>query len=121
MRRLAWRYIEKERMLRDNLNGKLTPEKRLMDKYGQISQLSLNAFNCVWVMTHAIEAAQSFDTTVVRDYWENMEYVDTLYGKGKMGGKETYGINHAVGHPCPIHALNKGKVEFLAWMDIQMP
>ena len=96
-------------------------EKRLMDKYGQISQLSLNAFNCVWVMTHAIEAAQSFDTTVVRDYWENMEYVDTLYGKGKMGGKETYGINHAVGHPCPIHALNKGKVEFLAWMDIQMP
>jgi ABC-type branched-subunit amino acid transport system substrate-binding protein len=96
-------------------------EKRLQNKYGQLSQMSLNAFNCVWSMANAIQKAQSLDTTIVRDTWEKMDTIDTAYGKGWMGGQKTYGIKHAVNHLCPIILLDNGKAKFGDWVEVHTP
>jgi branched-chain amino acid transport system substrate-binding protein len=96
-------------------------EKRLLDKYKQLSQMSLNAFNCVWSMANAIQKAQSLDTTVVKDTWEKMDTIDTLYGVGWMGGQKTYGIKHAVNHLCPMLLLDNGQAKFGAWMEVHTP
>ena len=59
-----------------------------------------------------IETAQSFDTDKVVQALENMESIDTIYGKGRMGGMEIFGINHVVVRPITLSRIMHGKVEF---------
>ncbi len=88
---------------------------------GPLNQLALNGFDSVWVMLQAIKAAQSFDTTVVRDTWEKMKDIETSYGTSQMGSLKTYGINHAVNKPCSIQLLDNGQVKFGSWMSSVLP
>ena len=59
-----------------------------------------------------IEKAQSFDTDKVVEALENMESIDTIYGKGRMGGMEIFGINHVVIRPITLSRIMHGNVEF---------
>ena len=95
--------------------------RRLTDKYGTERSIHMQPINVLYIMKQAIEAAQSFDTTVVRDTWEKMETFETPYGIGHLGGLKTYGIKHAVSHPDIIQVLDKGEPKFGAWVDIQVP
>lgn len=84
-------------------------------EYGKVYGMHPFGFNAIYVLKQAIEKAQSTDPTVVRDTWEKMTAIDTIYGPGKMGGLKTYGINHTVCAPCPIVTLMNGEVKWAKW------
>jgi branched-chain amino acid transport system substrate-binding protein len=87
-------------------------------KYKKAYSWDCWGFNAVWVLAQAIEKAQSLDPTRVRDVWEKMKSIQTIWGPGRMCGRKTYGINHTVCHPIPIAALVKGKVKWVKWIDV---
>jgi branched-chain amino acid transport system substrate-binding protein len=92
--------------------------KLAKEKYGVAYAWHGWGFNAVYVLSQAIEAAQSLDPTEVKNTWEKMDKIKTIYGPGRMGGKKTYGINHTVTHPSPIAALVNGEVKWVRWMDV---
>jgi ABC-type branched-subunit amino acid transport system substrate-binding protein len=86
--------------------------------------LHLQGFGAVYSLVQAIQAANSLDPKVVAAKWENMEAIDTIFGPGKMGGLQTFGVNHNVYFKTPISVINNGKVVFGAWIsldDSRMP
>jgi branched-chain amino acid transport system substrate-binding protein len=95
---------------------------KLVSEYGgPLNLLSLNGFDCIWCMAHAIEAAQSLDTTAVRDAWEKMDPIETVYGTAHMAGLKTYGIKHTVAMPVAIELLDNGAPKFGAWVNVNLP
>jgi len=91
--------------------------KRVSEKYGmEVTYAHIGAWEALWCMVQAIEEAQSLDTTVIAETWEKMESIDTLFGKARMGGLETWGINHVVMRPAPISRMVKGEVEFIKFV-----
>lgn len=92
-------------------------------KYGHDRlDLLCEAFDSIWVLVQAIQKAQSLDSDDVRKTWENMDTIQTTYGLAHMGGKETYGIRHAVAGPRPMAGLEKGQIKFYGWIrDITVP
>ena len=96
-------------------------QKRLLATYGKERSIHLQIFNSIWALVKAVEAAQSFDTTVVRDKWEKLNTIETPYGTGHMGGLKTYGIRHALSHPEPYQMLDKGRAKFGKWVEVRVP
>jgi ABC-type branched-subunit amino acid transport system substrate-binding protein len=94
--------------------------QRYIAKHGEETSLILYAANCLYMLTQAIEGAQSLDPDAVKTYWESMDAIDTLEGPGVMCGDETYGIaHHAVAHPQPIQILDEsGKAVSGGLIDI---
>ena len=92
-------------------------------KYGHDRlDLLCESFDSVWVIVQAIQKAQSLDTDDVRKAWENMDTIQTTNGLSHMGGKETYGLRHAVVGPRPVAGLEKGQIKFYGWIrDITVP
>ena len=66
----------------------------------------------LYPLLQAIQEAQSFDTEKVATTFENMKSIDTIYGPGRMGGQEIFGINHVIRRATPISRIMNGKVEF---------
>jgi ABC-type branched-subunit amino acid transport system substrate-binding protein len=82
-------------------------------KPGEERALHLETPNGLWCLLYAIQDAQSLDPTEVRNHWEKMDTIPgTLWGIGKIGGKETYGIRHIVATPVPYSRLMNGKLVF---------
>ena len=82
----------------------------------------IEGFDPVYVLVQAIVKAQSLDPDDVKRTWENMDDIDTAYGPSKMGGKETYGLRHAVVGPRPIAGLEKGVAKSFGWIrNITVP
>jgi branched-chain amino acid transport system substrate-binding protein len=92
--------------------------KRAKAKYGKVYGMHIWGFNPLYELKQVIEAAQSTDPTALKDTWEKMNTIDTVYGPGKMGGLKTYGINHTVCAPCPIVSLMNGEVKWVKWVDV---
>jgi branched-chain amino acid transport system substrate-binding protein len=90
---------------------------RLLPEYGD-NALVLSTANSLYVLLQAIEAAQSLDPTVVRDSWENMDAIGTLFGVGYMGGEETFGIRHAVSSPHSVQQLIDGEIISQGWIEV---
>lgn len=91
--------------------------QRVLDKYGvELTFGHAAGWEALWCMAQAIEAAQSLDPTVVAGTWENMKSIETLYGKGRMGGLEDFGINHIVMKPRPLTRLENGEVAFVKFI-----
>ena len=97
--------------------------QRYIAEHGSDTSLIMYAANCLYVLTQAIEGADSLDTDAVKTYWESMDAIDTLEGPGVMCGDETYGIHHhAVAHPQPIQILDEnGNAVSGGLMDIFIP
>jgi ABC-type branched-subunit amino acid transport system substrate-binding protein len=88
-------------------------------KAGSKPPIQVNCAADLWVLTRIIQAANSLDPAVVKAKWESMSSVDTLFGKGIVGGDETYGIkHHTVSHPMSYQKLVKGKGVSGGWMDV---
>jgi branched-chain amino acid transport system substrate-binding protein len=96
-------------------------QKRLLQRYGGQRAIHLQIFNGVWAFAKVIQAAQSLDTTVVRDKWEKMDTIETPYGTGHMGGQKTYGIRHGLSHPQATLILDNGQPKFGTWVDVRTP
>ena len=62
------------------------------------------------VLLQGIEKAQSFDTDKVAQALETMKGVDTICGRGRMAGKDFFGIDHVVRRPIAISGIRNGKV-----------
>ena len=78
-----------------------------------------NLPNLLYILTNMMKAADSLDPDVVKTKWESSEYVDTLNGKGYIGGDLTYGIkHHAVGYPFPYQRVQDGKVIASHWVEV---
>ena len=78
-------------------------------------------WDTMWVLKQAIEKAQSLDPTEVAKAWETMETFQSSKGTGRMGGGQTFGINHMGFAPCPITRLQNGEIEFIKWFDPWIP
>ncbi len=77
----------------------------------------LNMDHCIvlealYDLIQGIEKAQSFNTDKVVLALENMESIDTIYGPGRMAGKDIFGINHVVRRPILISRIVDGAIEF---------
>jgi len=85
---------------------------RVLDKYAGVDfqEAHLGGWIALWCLVQAIEEAQSLDTTVVANTWENMESLETPFGPGTMGGLEALGINHVVMGPHPITKVENGEL-----------
>jgi branched-chain amino acid transport system substrate-binding protein len=91
--------------------------KQLTATYGKQRSIHLQVFNSIWEINEAIQAAQSFDPTVVKNKWAGMDTIMTPYGAGHIGGLQTYGLNQAVSHPEPVVVLDKGEIKSGGYID----
>ncbi|MBN1367333.1 MAG: ABC transporter substrate-binding protein [Dehalococcoidales bacterium] len=94
--------------------------EKMSTKYNDVAKYGINA-NCLYFITQGIEAAQSLDTTVVRDKLESMASFDTVFGEGTLGGLETYGIKHALVAPLPTHLIMNGEYTQGPWVSYSIP
>lgn len=94
---------------------------RFNKEFGHSLWYNLWGADCLFVLVKAIEAAQSLDPTIVRDKWEKMKTIDSLYGPSYIGGLKTYGINHTVYHAVGIQTLMDNQVKHAQWIDITVP
>ena len=95
--------------------------KMSLKKYGLFTTDVLLAWDGLWCLVQAIEKAQSLDPTEVKNVWEKMTSIDTAYGKGRMGGLKTYGINHVVVKPYGIGRIKNGTIEHVKWVMPDIP
>ncbi len=78
------------------------------------SMMSLDAF---YPLLQCIEKANSLDPDKVVAAIESMNGIDTIYGKGRWGGQEFYGVNHVIIRPITISRIVNGKVQQLDFID----
>jgi hypothetical protein len=96
--------------------------KRIKAKYGPDESIHSETTNGLWVMLYAIQAANSLDTTVVKNKWETLgDIPDTIFGTAHMGGQETYGIRHVAATAVPLVRLMNGQMSFGKWVDVRSP
>jgi branched-chain amino acid transport system substrate-binding protein len=71
----------------------------------------------LYLLVGAMEAADSLDPTAVRDKWQTLTSLPTLYGEGFPSGNQLYGLtNHAWANPIPVALINNGQVEYKPWI-----
>ncbi|MGD0919166.1 MAG: ABC transporter substrate-binding protein [Thermodesulfobacteriota bacterium] len=82
-------------------------EKQIKTPFNTSHTVVLDA---VYVLAQGIEKAQSFDTDKVAQALESMKNIDTVCGRGRMAGKDFFGINHVVRRPIAISGIMNNKV-----------
>jgi branched-chain amino acid transport system substrate-binding protein len=92
--------------------------KMATDKGWTMNSMHVQGFSAVYSLVQAIENAKSLDPKTVASKWESMDKIDTIFGQGKMGGKQTYGVNHNVYYQTPVSVVKNGKVEFGGWISL---
>lgn len=81
----------------------------------------IRGWEMLWVLVQAIEKAQSLDPVVVAQAFETLGTFDTPFGTGKMGGLQTFGVNHVVLAPQAISKITNGEIEQVEWFVPNMP
>jgi branched-chain amino acid transport system substrate-binding protein len=111
-----------------DVNGPAAPDlaKKVVSLWkeshtGPVTADGVNAWDSISLVVQAIEKANSLDPTVVAKTFETMEDLTTTVGKARMGGGQTFGINHMVFQPAPISMLKDGQVQFVKWFDPYVP
>jgi branched-chain amino acid transport system substrate-binding protein len=74
---------------------------------------SLLPLDAVYPLLQAIEKAQSIDPDAVVATIGKMKTIDTIWGKGRWGGKEFFGVDQCIVRPVTISRIVNGKVEQL--------
>jgi branched-chain amino acid transport system substrate-binding protein len=87
-------------------------------KYGAFNALTVQGFDALYTMAQAIEKAQSTDPKVIAAAWEKMTTINTIFGPGKMGGMQTYGVNHNVYFSAPMSIVKDGVISVGAWIPL---
>jgi ABC-type branched-subunit amino acid transport system substrate-binding protein len=88
---------------------------------GRFDMMMAQGFDAIYTMVQAIEKAQSLDPQVVATTWAAMDSINTVFGPGKMGGLQTYGINHSVYTQLPILRLENNVLSWGTWENTYLP
>ena len=76
-------------------------------------------FLFVGEVEQVIEQAQSLDSTVVKEKWESLDRVDTIFGPACVCGEKTWGIkNHVVASPQGIQLLRSDGTLYSDLVDV---
>jgi branched-chain amino acid transport system substrate-binding protein len=102
----------------DVLSDKMPPlVKDLRKRVEQAKQPyildSIMGFDALYPLLQCIEQAKSLDPDAVVATIGKMKSVDTIWGKGRWGGKEYFGVDHCIVRPVTISRIVDGKVEQL--------
>lgn len=88
---------------------------------GRFDMMMAQGFDAIYTMVQAIENAQSLDPQVVATAWEKMDSINTIFGPGKMGGLDIYGIKHSVYTQLPILTLESNQLGWGTWENTYLP
>jgi branched-chain amino acid transport system substrate-binding protein len=79
-------------------------------------------WNNLWILTQAIEQAQSLDPKVVAEYLhKDAKNLKSLFGPAIISGEKTLGIKAAVCTPQAIFVAKDGKPAFVEWVMAETP
>jgi branched-chain amino acid transport system substrate-binding protein len=95
--------------------------KMVLEKYKECNFDYVRQWDSFWWMVQAIEKAQSLDPTKVAKTWEKMDRIQSSTGIGKMGGQQSYGINHIGVLPFAVTRMMKGELEHVGWFTPEIP
>jgi ABC-type branched-subunit amino acid transport system substrate-binding protein len=95
--------------------------KMTLDKYKECNFDYVRQWDSFWWMMQAIEKAQSLDPSVVAKTWEKMDRIEASTGTGKMGGQQSYGINHVGVLPFGVTRMVNGELEHVGWFTPEIP
>ena len=106
----------------DVLSEKMLPVvkdlRKLVEKANQPYIMdSMLGLDALYPMLQCIERAQSLDPDKVVAAIENMKTIDTIWGKGRWGGKEIFGVDHVIIRPVTLSRIANGKVEQLDFIE----
>ncbi len=94
----------------------------IRDKFNVEPKLEhILGWEALWTIAQGIDEAQSLDTTAVKNALETMESIETPFGPGKMGGGETYGVNHVLLRPAALASLMNGEAKHIEWGTPVLP
>jgi ABC-type branched-subunit amino acid transport system substrate-binding protein len=95
--------------------------KMVLDKYKECHSDYVRQWDSIWWLVQAIEKAQSFDPSEVAKTWEKMDRLQASTGIGKMGGQQSYGINHVGVLPFAVTRMINGELEHAGWFTPEIP
>jgi branched-chain amino acid transport system substrate-binding protein len=95
--------------------------KMILEKYKECNFDYVRQWDSLWWMVQAIEKSQSLDPTQVAKTWEKMDRIQSSTGIGKMGGQQSYGINHIGVLPFAVTRMMKGELEHVGWFVPEIP
>jgi len=95
--------------------------KMVLERYKECNFDYMRPWDALWWMVQAIQKAQSLDTSVVAKTWEKMDRIESSTGIGRMGGQQSYGINHIGVLPFAVTRLMKGEMEHVGWFVPDIP
>jgi branched-chain amino acid transport system substrate-binding protein len=75
----------------------------------------------VWIIAQAIQQAQSVDPVAVKNSFEKTTGFDTPFGRGKLGGMQTVGINHVIVRPSVCYQIKNGTWTLVGWFSPELP
>jgi branched-chain amino acid transport system substrate-binding protein len=88
--------------------------RKLVEKMNQPYIMdSMLGLDAMYPMLQCIEKAQSFDPDKVVAAIGKMKTIETIWGKGRWGGQEIFGVNHVIIRPITLSRIVNGKVEQL--------
>lgn len=110
----------------DVANPEMTPmikeiRTMVLDKYKECNFDYVRQWDSLWWMVQAIEKAQSLDSLEVAQTWEKMDQIRASTGMGKMGGQQSYGINHVGILPFAVTRMMRGELEHAGWFTPEIP
>jgi branched-chain amino acid transport system substrate-binding protein len=90
-------------------------KKRIDAKYpGVYQDRHVGGWSALWMLTQAIEKAQSLDPIKVADTFSKMQKLDGVFGPSTMGGLKAVGANNIVMQPRPLLKIDKDQVTDIA-------
>jgi branched-chain amino acid transport system substrate-binding protein len=106
----------------DVLSDKMLPIvkdlRKLVEKANQPYIMdSMLGLDALYPLLQCIEKAESLDSDKVVDTIDKMKSIDTIWGKGRWGGQEIFGVNHCIVRPVTISRVKNGKVEQLDFIE----
>jgi branched-chain amino acid transport system substrate-binding protein len=106
----------------DVLSDKMLPIvkdlRKLVEKANQPYIMdSMLGLDALYPLFQCIEKAQSLDPDQIVATIERMRDIDTIWGKGKWGGKEIFGVDHVIIRPVTPSRIVNGKVEQLDFIE----
>lgn len=75
----------------------------------------------MYVLLQLMQGAGSVEVEDVREYYDSITEVETLFGTGTICGDETFGNNHIVAHPNSISICEDGEVVYGGTYECNVP
>ena len=103
----------------------ITPEQKNLQKdyvaaYGEWNEQSLLAYDFLFTLTDCIVEGQTFEPTKIAEIMQDKE-IPYLYGKGRYGMQERFGLKRQGLFPTPLAQFKGGKWHHIAFIDPVIP